>query len=46
MTDEEIQELSKAKFKNIIMKKIENYALAVLNKLKMKPEKSDYLNSS
>ena len=46
MTDEEIQELSKAKFKNVIMKKIENYALAELNKLKMKHEKSDYLNSS
>ena len=46
MTDEDIQELSKAKFKNIIMKKIENHALAELNKLKMKHEKSDYLNSS
>ena len=46
ISEEKIQELSKTKFKSLTSKKIESYALVELNQLKMKLDKSDYLQSS
>ena len=46
LTDEEIVSLSKNKFKNMVKKKVESYALMQLNELKRKHRKSQYLNSS
>ena len=43
LTDEEIEEMSKAKFKKIVDYKIENYALQQLNELKSKHSNSQYL---
>ena len=42
----EIEKLSKNKFKNVIDKKIESFALNQLNQLKAKHSKSDYLMST
>ena len=46
LSDEEIETLSKNKFKKFIQKKIENFALFELNELKLKHKKSQYLQSS
>ena len=46
ISNDEIEKLSKSKFKNIINKKIERYTLTQLNDLKERHSKSDYLNSS
>ena len=40
LSDEEIESLSKNKFKKFIQKKIENFALFELNELKLKHKKS------
>ena len=46
MTNSEIKNLSKLRFKTIIKSKIESYALVKLNAMKQKHEKSQYLKSS
>ena len=46
LSNTEIEQLSKSRFKNIVTKKTEQYALTELNKLKEKHTKSLYLNSS
>ena len=46
LVDEEIDALSKGKFKAIVKKSVEQFALTDLNKVKEKHSKSSYLNSS
>ena len=46
LSDEEIETLSKNKFKKFIQKKIGIFALFELNELKLKHKKSQYLQSS
>ena len=46
LPDEDIKKLSKNRYKKLVEKKIENYALVQLNQLKMKHSKSGYLTSS
>ena len=46
MSDEEIEEISKNKFKKIVETKIDIFALQQLNALKSKHSKSQYLQSS
>ena len=46
ITDKEIENLSKFKFKRIIKMKVEEFALREMNLIKVKRRKSDYLHSS
>ena len=46
ITNSEIRNLSKLKFKTLIKSKIESFALHKLNEMKLKHEKSQYLHST